>query len=106
MNHEIRKLILDNPDLPIIVACGEEANSGEYSVEVHHDYACYITECLWFGNKYFDDKDELVDYILENIMDETTFDTFFNDREREEWAHNYIKEEKLEFKKYIVIHVG
>ena len=43
---------------------------------------------------------------LENIMDETTFDTFFNDREREEWAHNYIKEEKLEFKKYIVIHVG
>lgn len=106
MNHEIRKLILDNPDLPIIVACGEEANSGEYNVEVHQDYACYIAECLWFGDKYFDDKDELVDYILENIMDETTFDTFFNDREREEWAKNYIKEEKIEFKKYIVIHVG
>ena len=30
-NTELRKLIVDNPDLPIVVLCGENSNSGEYS---------------------------------------------------------------------------
>lgn len=104
--NELRKLILQNPDLPIMVCCGEEAYTGEWHYECHFDYSCAIVECTWFGDKYFDDRQELIDYILENIMDNATFDTFFNDKEREEWAENYIKEHNIVFEKYIQIYVG
>lgn len=30
---KLRKLILDNPDLPLLVFAGEDANSGEYSYQ-------------------------------------------------------------------------
>lgn len=27
---ELRKLIIENPNLPLLIFCGEEANSGNY----------------------------------------------------------------------------
>lgn len=43
---ELRKLILENPDLPITIMAGECANSGYYGYEYCHNVNCRIEEIL------------------------------------------------------------
>ena len=105
MKDKLRKLILENPDLPIIVCCGEEANSGDWAYEYHFNYSCHIVECTWLDDRYFDDRDELICYIIEEIMPDKP-DGWYEEKEMVEWAENYIKENNIEFKKYIEISVG
>lgn len=50
MNDKLRKLILENPDLPI---------SCKWNTEYHFDdfdyYPCEIVKYTWYSDKYFDD---------------------------------------------------
>lgn len=39
---ELRKLIIDNPDLPLLIFCGPETNSGEFPYESNKDVGCDI----------------------------------------------------------------
>ena len=34
---ELRKLILENPELPLLVFAGEDCNSGDYKIGRAHD---------------------------------------------------------------------
>lgn len=69
---ELRKLIAENPDLPIVVCVGEEAYSGEWGYEYCTNVFCKLDEILDceipFGNGIVPtDKDEfeeqLADYL-------------------------------------------
>ena len=105
MNERLRKLILENPDLPLLVCCGEYANTGEWAYECHFDYSCRIVECTWLDGKYFEDREELICYIIEEIMPDKP-NGWYEEEEMEEWAENYIKENGIKFEKYIEISVG
>mgnify|MGYP004661456359 CR=1 FL=1 len=43
---ELRKLIIENPDLPLVVFAGEDANTGDYSSTSCSDVLAYIGEIL------------------------------------------------------------
>lgn len=43
---ELRKLILENPDLPITIMAGESANDGDCGCEYCHNVNCRIEEIL------------------------------------------------------------
>ena len=72
---ELKKLILENPDLPIVVLVGEEANSGECYWMFCSDISFYINEILDcdYTNDYdcvFTDRDALEEYIENELYDE------------------------------------
>ena len=108
MDNSLRKLLLENPDLPIMVCCGENANSGEWHYECHFDHRCNIVECTWFDNKYFDDKNELLDYVIDNVISDDEFKklNFENISQARKYAEEYLKLNNVKFEKYIQIYVG
>ena len=72
---ELRKLILENPDLPIVVLAGEEANNGFYgwmfcgSISFHIDE---ILDCDYYDydDAVFTDRGRLEEFIEESLYDE------------------------------------
>ena len=81
---ELKKLILENPDLPIVVLAGEEANGGDYywmfysSISFHIDE---ILDCdfLDYDDTVFCDRDRLEEYIEDMLYDE------YHDKSDEEY---------------------
>lgn len=72
---ELRKLILKNPDLPIVVLAGEEANSGDYqwmfcssiSFEIGEILDCDYTD---YDDAVITDRDRLEEKIADDLYDE------------------------------------
>lgn len=70
---ELRRLIAGNPDLPIVVLAGEEANSGDWCWMYCTDVDCGIDSILDIRTPYdsedhvFTDKDDFEQAILDSI---------------------------------------
>ena len=72
---ELKKLILENPDLPIVVLTGEDAHNGDTywmfcsSISFHIEE---ILDCDYVGydDCVFTDKDLLEEYIADQLYDE------------------------------------
>lgn len=80
---ELRKLILENPDLPIVVLAGEEANS-DYYWTYCSDISFRIDEILDcdfydYDDSVFTDRDRLEEHIEDMLYDE------YCDRSEEEY---------------------
>lgn len=73
---ELRKLILENPDLPIVVLAGEDANSGEYCWMFCSSISFTIEEIL--DCDYADSRDTVfVDRdVLENAVADDLYDDY------------------------------
>ena len=72
---ELKKLILENPDLPIVVLAGEEANGGDYSWMFCSHISFSIDEILDcdyvdYNDCVFTDRDYLEEYIENELYDE------------------------------------
>lgn len=72
---ELRKLIKENPDLPIIICASEEANIGEWSWQYCCRVSCSIANILDVKTPYdncdhvFDDEDEFLEAIEEYLFE-------------------------------------
>lgn len=72
---ELKKLILENPDLPIAVLAGEEANNGYFGYMFCTDIKFSIGEILDcdfrdYDDAVFTDRDRLEEYIEDTLYDE------------------------------------
>ena len=72
---ELRKLILENPDLPIAVLAGDYANDGSHSYMFCTNISFSIGEILDcdfydYDDVVFVDRDRLEEYIADNLCDE------------------------------------
>lgn len=72
---ELNKLILENPDLPIVVLAGEEANGGDYSWMFCSSVSFSIDEILDcdfydYNDAVFCDRDRLEEYVADILYDE------------------------------------
>ena len=72
--NELRKLILENPDLPIAVLAGEDANSGWSGYMFCTSISFSIGEILDcdfydFDDSVFTSRDELEEYIIDILSD-------------------------------------
>lgn len=72
----LRKLIAENPDLPIVVLAGEEANHGEWGWEYCNDVDCSIKEILDIKTPFdredgiiFDDKGDFEEAVADVLAD-------------------------------------
>lgn len=72
---ELRALILANPDLPIVVIAGEEANGGDYSwmfCSSIHFTVEEILDCDYtdHGDTVFVDRDRLEEKVEEDLYED------------------------------------
>lgn len=99
---ELKKLILENPDLPLLVFAGEESWQGEYSYN-QVDARIHGVQELTLYNDYWMDRDEYEEELSNNLCDEEEYKNLSD----EEWD-KMIKQkvDKTEFCQAIVIYVG
>lgn len=72
---ELRKLIAENPDLPIAIMVGQEAASEDYSYTYCTDVRCHVGEILDhelpFGEGHiFEDRIEFEEQVAEYLSDD------------------------------------
>lgn len=72
---ELKKLILENPDLPIVVLAGEEASGYDFYWTYCCNVSCSISEILNcdysdYDDTVFTDRDRLREKIEDDLYDE------------------------------------
>ena len=71
---ELKKLIEENPDLPLLIFAGDEANSGDYAWMCCTEVSCEKTEVLDCkgpkDGRLYTDREELEDDVGEELFDE------------------------------------
>ena len=103
---ELRKLILENPDLPMLVFAGEDCNRGEWCYESCGDCSATIGEFLDCmqevdSDRCFEDRDDFED-ALRNEYDD--FDG--SDAEFEQFIDDKMAEYEPYWKKCIILYVN
>ena len=95
---ELKKLIFENPDLPIVVLAGEYANSGYWGWTYCSSISFGIDEILDcdfydYDDTVFNDRDRFEEAIADMLCDE------YGDKSNEEFE-NAIKNKMAEFEPY------
>lgn len=72
---ELRKLILENPDLPIVILANEDSSSADYGWMFCYSISFCIEEILDcdfydYDDTVFMDRDRLEEFIADNLYDE------------------------------------
>lgn len=98
----LRKLIMENPGLPLLIFCGEEAWSGEFPYEQADAEKAEIKELTLYKD-YWMDKDDYEKKLSDELCDKEEYDHL-----SEEEFNRMIKEKvaEAEFVKAIIIYVG
>lgn len=103
---ELRKLIQENPDLPIVVLAGEEANGGYWGWMYCSSVSFCVDEILDcdfcdYDDTVFNDRDRLEEYIGDILYNE-----YYNksDEEYEAAIKNKLAELEPYWKKVIAIY--
>lgn len=99
---ELRKLIIENPDLPLLIFCGSEINSGEYPYESTKDVACDIQKLTLYKDWWIP-KDEYKEQLRDDLSDKEEYKDM-TDEEYDAMIDQKVNE--TEFVKAIVIYVG
>ena len=102
----LRQLIIDNPDLPLIIFCGEESWDGEHSYSSASASKGSIRELTLYEDVYdavWMDKEDYAEKLADNLCD----DEEYKDMTDEEY-NNMIDDmvARTEFVRAIVIYVG
>lgn len=99
---ELRKLITGNPDLPLLIFCGEDSWNDEYPYEQVDASDGEIKE-LTLYNDWWLDKDDYEEKLSDDLCDKEEYKDL-SDEEYDSMIKQKIEE--TEFVKAIVIYVG
>ena len=81
---KLKKLIMENPDLPIVVLASDDANNGDWCWQYCFNVSCGLDEILDYdyydyGDCIFTDRDSLEEKISNDLYDE------YHDKSKEEY---------------------
>lgn len=99
---ELRKLILENPDLPLVVFAGEDAWDGECCY-TQAGCRCHLDSLTLYNDYYWCDEDDYEERLIDNLADEEEYKDM-PDEEFEAMIKERVAE--TEFVKAIVVYVG
>lgn len=98
----LRNLILENPELPLLIFCGEDSWHDEYPYERAYASSGEIKE-LTLYNDYWMNKDDYEDKLSDDLSDQEEYEGLSDEE------YNKMIKQKVadtEFVKAIVIYVG
>lgn len=99
----LRKLILENPELPLLIFVGEEAYCPDYSYTMAFSSGGEIQELSLYNDEMWMDYDDYKDKLTDDLEYEEEYKNL-PDEEYDKMIDEKMKE--VEFVKAIVIHVG
>ena len=99
---ELKELIISNPEAPLLIFAGEEANSGEYCYESVDGGYADLKEITIYGDQWLD-RDDFEDVLRDDIADDERYENL-SDEEFDAEVAKIIAE--TAFVKVIVIYVG
>ena len=119
-NAEIRKLILENPDLPIVFQANDDANNGDYTYMFCTYVYAQIGEVLDCEQEIdegviFTDRESFEDAVYDKVMDEAEDINYsvyekiapeLSEKDIEDEAKRVMSEYEPYWKKCIMITVG
>ena len=100
---ELRKLIIDNPDLPLVIFAGEESYTGEYAYNLAEVREVKVKELAFDGELYID-KSDYRNKLYKEYQDGFTISGLVMQKEHNEFIDNIMG--RTEFVKAIVVYVG
>lgn len=103
---ELRKLIIENPDLPLIIFCGEESWDGEHVYNSASASKGSIQELTLYDDGYdsiWMDREDYAEKLADDLCDEEEYKDM-TDEEYDKMVDQKVNE--TEFVKAIVIYVG
>ena len=103
---ELRKLIIDNPDLPLIIFCGEESWDGEHVYNSASASKGSIQELTLYDDGYdsiWMEKEDYAEKLADDLYDDEEYKDM-TDEEYDKMIDQKVKE--TEFVRAIVIYVG
>lgn len=99
---ELKKLIVENPSLPLLVFAGEDAWNEEYAYSSCNP-GCVLIEELTLYNDEFVDKSDYEEFIRDDLSNDHDYDNLSDD-EFDLAVHDIVN--KTPFVKAITIFVG
>ena len=102
-NEELRKLIEENPDLPLVFIVNSEDVDGGYYYAVFQHSKCYVSEVYFDDEHYTDDVEDMIDDYREKLADEEEYKDLPED-EFDKAVENYV-DNNVEHYKAIVVYI-
>ena len=102
MNQHPKKLILENPSLPLVIFCGENSYSGYHSYEQALVDGVHLDEIIEYNKKIID-RDDYESALHDDLCDEEEYQAL-SDEEYDKMIQEKVASAK--FTKAIVIFVG
>lgn len=105
----IKKLILENPDLPILVLVSDNVPKGEYAYEAVWDIDWYIGEFLDCEqridvDRIYTDRDEFEEALEQYLWDEAS--KYISEDEFETLLKRELKKHEPYWKRCIILYIG
>ena len=76
---KLRKLLIENPECPLLILAGEDANSGDYSYMVCTDISCEKKSVLILDNDAPDPPNDELIYVGEDELEDDIADQVYDD---------------------------
>lgn len=102
-NEELRKLIEENPDLPLVFLVPVDDLDDSYGYMAFQNSSCYISEVYFYEDYYREDKRDVVEYYGDYLADEEEYKDL-SDEEYEKVIEDYV-DNNVEHYKAIVVRV-
>lgn len=109
-NKELRNLIIENPELPLLVFATDEANSGEWQTELascrcRKGHVLDVkVQLLPRDDRVYTDEDDLEDDLRDSLADEEEY-IKLSDKEFDDMVSTKMKELEPYWKECIIITV-
>lgn len=105
MNEELKKLIQENPELPLVFNIYTENIDTDYCCQVFEGMVSCKVETVYFtDDRSYDDFDDVLDDFMNDFADEEEYKDL-SDEDYEEVIKRYV-EENVRHYKAIVVSVG
>ena len=98
----LKKLIVENPEAPLLIFAGEYANCGEYQYESVPSGDAFLEEVTMYGDQWFN-KDDFEEVLRDDMANDEQYENL-SDEEFDNEVAKIVAE--TEFVKAIVIYVG
>lgn len=98
---ELRKLIIENPDLPLVVFCGEDSWTDTWAYEWAEVRSVGVDELTIYNDECWLDRDDYRDRLRDDLCEDYEH---LSDEEYDAMIDKMVAETK--FEKAIVVYVG